>query len=609
MLIISLLLFYIGNRWGDLFFIVAIDYDLVERFSFALNNLIPRIRGQPFYISWQIQPLLIGGLLFGLMWIIYAYREADRKNFLRGIEHGSARWAKSHEINDFVDKEKHKNILLTNTEKLSINQEVTGLNCNTLVVASSGKGKTRFYVKPNLMQMHSNYIVTDPKGTILSDCGQMLIDNGYKIKVFNNVNFERSMHYNPFNYITSEVDILKFVNALIQNTRGKDSKEDFWVNAEKLLYYALVGYIFYEYEPVERNFKSLLDLLGKIAVKDNGDDDEQESEGDLLFRRLERKSGSDHFAVRQYKKFKDAAGESAKSVLFSCGTRMAPFDLTVIREITEYDEMSFHDFPEEKTALFIVIDDKNATFNFLVALLYSQLFDVLCYLADNKYGGKLPIHHRMELDEFANIGKIADFEKLIATIRSREISCSVIIQSFAQLKSIYKDDENTIIENCASLLYLGGTGKETPKYISEMADKTTIDHRSYNETKGRNGSTSVNNAILGRDLITPSEVRQLKRDECLLFVDGLHPFKSKKFDIKKHPNYKLLAESNASNFFDVEQYLKQDNDDWIKGVDTMNNLIEIEVTDEDIAVAFDEYPEYLEELEKLEEMYDDRADG
>ena len=542
--------------------------------------------------------MIVGAVLFILMWFVYVYREADRKNFLRGIEHGSSRWARSHEIKPLVDKRPDKNILLTNTEKISIDQEFTGLNCNTLVVASSGKGKTRFYVKPNLMQMHSNYIITDPKGTILSDCGQMLKDNGYNIKVFNNVNFARSMHYNPFAYISSEVDILKFVNALIQNTRGKDSKEDFWVNAEKLLYYALVGYIFYEHEKEDRNFKALMDLLNKVTVSD---DEDEESEGDLIFRQLERRKGSDHFAIRQYKKFKDAAGESAKSVLFSCGTRMAPFDLTVIREITEYDEMNFYDFPEEKTALFIVIDDKNTTFNFLVAMLYSQLFDVLCYLADNKYNGKLPIHHRLELDEFGNIGKIADFERLISTIRSREISCSVIVQSMAQIKAIYKDDEQTIIENCASLLYLGGTGKDTPKYISEMADKTTIDHRSYNETKGKNGSTSVNNSIIGRDLITPSEVRRLKRNECLLFVDGLYPFKSKKFNIKKHPKYKLLSEYDEGNYFDVEKFLNPEDEIWVKEVVETNEVLDIEIRDEDIAEIFDEYPELHNQHDEVDE--------
>ena len=547
---------------------------------------------RPFFISMQSETIILGVVLFALMWLVYLYKEADRNNFLRGIEHGSARWAKPSEIKFMTDKDPKQNILLTTTEKISINQTFTGINCNTLVVASSGKGKTRFYVKPNLMQMHSNYIITDPKSTILNDCGKMLQDHGYKIKVFNNVNFARSMHYNPFAYINSEVDILKFVNALIQNTRGKDSKEDFWVNAEKLLYYALVGYIFYEYPKEERNFIALMDLLNKVTVADDSDED-AESEGDIIFRVLERKKGSDHFALRQYKKFKDAAGESAKSVLFSCGTRMAPFDLTVIREITEYDEMNFYDFPEEKTALFIVIDDKNTTFNFLVAILYSQLFDILCYLADNKYGGKLPIHHRLEMDEFGNIGKIADFEKLISTIRSREISCSVIIQSLAQLKVMYKDDEQTIIENCATLLYLGGTGKDTPKYISEMADKTTIDHRSYNVTRGRNGSTSINNSIIARDLITAGEVRRLKRNECLLFVDGLYPFKSKKYDIKKHPRYKLLAEYDGANLFDVDAFLNTGDDAWVKNVAITEGkkILNIEINEHDIAEIFDEYSE------------------
>lgn len=490
---------------------------------------------------------------------------------MRGVEHGSAEWGSKSDIKDFVDKTDDNNIILTNTESISINTRKTLRNNNIAVIGGSGSGKTRFFLKPNLMQLHSSYVITDPKGTVLLECGKMLVDSGYNVKVLNTINFKKSMHYNPFSYITEEKDILKFVNTLIINTNdGQNTKEDFWVKAERLLFQALIGYIHYECNEDEKNFETLLTLIDNMEVRE--DDEDFKSPVDELFLELEAQNPK-HFAVRQYKKYKLSAGKTAKSILISVGARLAPFDIDVLREITKYDDMDLSSIGEKKTALFIIVDDTDPTFNFLVAILYTQLFNLLCNLADDKYNGRLPIHVRCLLDEFANIGQIPNFEKLIATIRSREISACVILQNISQLKAIYKDNSATIIGNCDTLLFLGSGEEETQKNISSKVGKTTIDHVSYNESRGQNSSMSVNHQIIARDLITPSEVGLLKTDECLLFLRGVKPFKSKKFTLERHKRYKLLSDYDEKNLFNIEDRLDDTSDpSWIESTEEVYEL-------------------------------------
>jgi len=587
-LLCSLVVFYMANRLIDLFLSFEdLDLVLVDRLIQTQDYFFTGLIERPFFISLETPALMTGVVMFILIWLIWLYKDMARKNYKRGAEHGSARWAKPEEIKKLVDKNDDENMIFTATEKVSIHADKTMLNNNVMLFGDSGSRKTSGYVKPNLMQMNMNYIITDPKGTVLTSVGNMLRAGGYRIKVFNTVDFLKSMRYNPFAYIHDEKDILKFINALIMNTKGKDAKEDFWVSAEKLLYMALVGYMFHELKPQERNFDSLLDLLSEVKISEG--DDEFESKIDVLFRKLEREKGSKHFAVRQYKEFKDKApAETAKSIMVSCSVRLAPFAINAVREITEYDEMNFESFATEKTALFIVIDDKDSTFNFLVAIMYTQLFNKLCDLADNKYNGTLPIHVHAFLDELANIGKIPELEKLIATIRSRGISLSAIFQDFPQIKANYKDHAGTIIANCHKLLFLGGTEEETTKKISARAGKTTIDHRTNNETRGRNASTSINNQIIARDLITADEVGLLKMDECLLFVRGLHPFKSKKYNLNKHPRYKELADDEPEHLFDVGNYIEENAVAWVKEAVKKDEVQEVEVQKDDFLKALSE---------------------
>ena len=484
----------------------------------------------------------------------------NAKKYRKGMEYGSARWGGAEDIKPYIDPVFENNVLLTQTERLMMSsrpkQPKYARNKNILVIGGSGSGKTRFFVKPNLMQMHSSYVVTDPKGTVLIECGKLLQRGGYKIKVLNTINFKKSMKYNPFAYLRSEKDILKLVNTIIANTKGDGEKsgEDFWVKAEKLYYTALIGYIWYEAPDEEKNFTTLLEMINASEARE--DDEDFQNPVDLMFERLEEKD-PEHFAVKQYKKYKLAAGKTAKSILISCGARLAPFDIKELRELMETDEMELDTIGDRKTALFVIISDTDDTFNFVVSILYTQLFNLLCDKADDVYGGRLPVHVRCLLDEFANIGQIPKFEKLIATIRSREISASIILQSQSQLKAIYKDNADTIVGNCDTTLFLGGKEKTTLKEISEILGKETIDSFNTSETRGRELSHGLNYQKLGKELMTQDEIAVMDGGKCILQLRGVRPFFSDKFDITKHPKYKYLSDADPKNAFDMEKHLRR----------------------------------------------------
>lgn len=462
-----------------------------------------------------------------------------------------------------MDSENPKNnIILTKTESLTMNSRVPNVkfarNKNILVVGGSGSGKTRFFVKPNIMQMHSSYVVTDPKGTLVLECGKMLQKAGYRIKIINTINMDKSMHYNPFAYIHSEEDILNLANTIISNTQGDGSKsgEDFWVKSERLLYCALIALIYYEFPAEEKNFGTLLWLINQCETRE--DDETFKNRVDLAFERVEQQKGEDHFAVRQYKKYKLAAGKTAKSILISCGARLAPFDIEKVRKMMAYDEMELDTLGDanQKTALFVIVSDTDDTFNFIVAMMYTQLFNLLCTVADDKYGGRLPTHVRCILDEFANIGQIPKFDKLIATIRSREISASIILQSKSQLKAIYKDNADTIIGNCDTEIFLGGKEKSTLKELSEILGKQTIDLFTTSETRGQSQSSGTNYNRTGRELMSQDELAVMDGGKCIMQIRGTRAFLSDKYDITKHDRYKELSDFNPKNTFDITGYVK-----------------------------------------------------
>ena len=511
--------------------------------------------------SLHLTDLLIGIAGAALIRLLVYVKGKSAKKYRKGIEYGSARWGTAEDIKPFTDPVFQNNIPLTQTERLTMNsrpkQPKYARNKNILVIGGSGSGKTRFFVKPSLMQMHSSYVVTDPKGTVLIECGKLLKQRGgYRIKVLNTINFKKSMHYNPFAYIRSEKDILKLVNTIIANTKGDGEKsgEDFWVKAERLFYCALIGYLWYEAPEEEKNFTTLLEMINASEARE--DDEEFQSPVDLMFERLEEKD-PEHFAVKQYKKYKLAAGKTAKSILISCGARLAPFDIKELRELMENDDMELDTIGDRKTALFIIISDTDDTFNFVVSILYTQLFNLLCDKADDVYGGRLPVHVRCLLDEFSNIGQIPKFEKLIATIRSREISASIILQSQSQLKAIYKDNADTIVGNCDTTLFLGGKEKTTLKEMSEILGKETIDSFNTSETRGRELSHGLNYQKLGKELMTQDEIAVMDGGKCILQVRGVRPFFSDKYDITKHPNYKYLSDYDKKNAFDMEKELKR----------------------------------------------------
>ena len=530
--------------------------DVIDK---TLQGLL-ELNRMSFFPSLYLIDIIMGiGTAVLIKFIVYT-KGKNAKKFRQGKEYGSARWGNRKDIEPYMDEKFQNNILLTKTERLSMNGRPSNpkyaRNKNVLVIGGSGSGKTRFYVKPNLMQMHSSYCVTDPKGTIVLECGKMLEDNGYEIRILNTINFKKSMKYNPFSYIHSEKDILKLVQTIIANTKGEGEKagEDFWVKAEKLYYTALIAYIYYEAPKEEKNFATLLDMIDASEVRE--DDENYKNPIDRLFEALEKKEPR-HFAVKQYKKYKLAAGKTAKSILISCGARLAPFDIQELRDLMSEDELELDCIGDRKTALFVIISDTDDTFNFVVSIMYSQLFNLLCDKADDVYGGRLPVHVRFLLDEFANIGLIPKFEKLIATIRSREISASIILQAQSQLKAIYKDNADTIIGNCDSTLFLGGKEKTTLKELSETLGKETIDLYNISETKSNQNSFAMNYQKTGKDLMSQDEITVMDGGKCIFQLRGVRPFLSDKFDITKHKNYKLLEDYDKKNVFDIEEYIRR----------------------------------------------------
>ena len=521
-----------------------------QGFSAAFENAAP---------SFNPMDLLIGVAGAVIIRLVIYSKQKNAKKYRKGMEYGTARWGTPADIKPFIDPMFENNILLTQTERLMMSnrpkEPKNARNKNILVIGGSGSGKTRFFAKPNLMQLHSSYVITDPKGSILIECGQLLQRAKYKIKVLNTINFSKSMHYNPFSYLRSEKDILKLVNTIIVNTKGEgaQSGEDFWVKAERLYYTALIGYIYYEAPEEEKNIITLLDMINASDTRE--DDEDYKNPVDLMFDRLEEKD-PEHFALKQYKKYKLAAGKTAKSILISCGARLAPFDIKELRDLMEYDEMELDTLGDRKTALFLIMSDTDSTFNFVIAILQSQLFNLLCDKADDVYGGRLPVHVRCILDEFANIGQIPQFDKLIATIRSREISASIILQSQSQLKAIYKDNADTIVGNCDTMLFLGGKEKTTLKEISEILGKETIDSFNTSENRGKEISHGLNYQKLGKELMTQDEIATMDGGMCILQVRGVRPFFSKKYDITQHPNYKYLSDADKKNAFDVERYIR-----------------------------------------------------
>lgn len=536
--------------------------NIMEGFSLAFENALP---------SFYPVDLLVGIATAVIIRLVVYFKGKNAKKFRKNLEYGSARWGTREDIAPFVDPVFENNIILTQTESLMMSNRPkdpkNARNKNVLVIGGSGSGKTRFFLKPNLMQMHSSYVVTDPKGSVVCEVGKLLERNNYKIKIFNTINFKKSMHYNPFAYIHSEKDILKLVTTLITNTKGDGkSGDEFWTKAETLLYCALIGYIHYEAPPEEQNFTTLLEFINAMEVRE--DDEEYKNPVDRMFEELEAQNPN-HFAVRQYKKYSLAAGKTAKSILVSCGARLAPFDIAELREITMYDELELDTLGDKifinpknkndkryyKTALFLIMSDTDSTFNFLISMIYTQLFNLLCEKADDVYGGRLPVHVRCLIDEAANIGQIPNLEKLVATIRSREISACLVLQAQSQLKALYKDNADTIIGNMDSRIFLGGSEPTTLKELNQSLGKETIDTFNTGESRGREVSHSLNYQKLGKDLATIDELAVLDGGKCILQLRGVRPFMSNKYDITKHPQYKYLSDASDKNYFDIEKYL------------------------------------------------------
>lgn len=516
----------------------------------ALNNPFP---------SFHPLDLLIGILCgAGLRLAVYL-KGKNAKKYRHNVEYGSARWGTAKDIEPFIAPKFEDNVILTKTERLMMSNRpknpANARNKNVLIIGGSGSGKTRFWLKPNLLQMHSSYVVTDPKGSIVIECGNALLKHGYTIKIFNTINFQKSMHYNPFAYIHSEKDILKLVTTLIANTKG-DGKagDEFWTKAETLLYCALIGYIHYEAPVEEQNFSTLIEFLNAMEVRE--DDEEFQNPVDLMFEALEKKKPN-HFAVRQYKKYKLAAGKTAKSILISCGARLAPFDIQEVRDVTAYDELQLDTLGDKKTALFLIMSDTDATFNFLISMIYTQLFNLLCEKADDVYGGRLPVHVRCLIDEMANIGQIPNLEKLVATIRSREISACLVLQAQSQLKAIYKDNADTIIGNMDSRIFLGGSGPTTLKELNQALGKETIDTYNTSNTRGNSPSYGLNYQKLGKDLASVDELAVLDGSKCILQLRGVRPFLSDKYDLTMYPNYKYTSDFDKRNEFNIEQFLSR----------------------------------------------------
>ena len=517
-------------------------------FGTAFSNPLPSFNPMDLFVG-----LAIGGILRLAVYI----KGKNAKKFRHNQEYGSARWGTREDIEPYMDPVFQNNVILSQSERITMNNRPAipkyARNKNTLVVGGSGSGKTRFFIKPNLLQMHSSYVLTDPKGTVLPEVGNALLKNGYRIKIFNTINFKKSMHYNPFAYVHDEKDILKLVTTLIANTKGEGKGGDeFWEKAEKLLYSALIGYIHYEAPEEEQNFSTLLEMINAMEVRE--DDEEFKNPVDLMFDELAERD-PDHFAVRQYAKYKLSAGKTAKSILVSCGARLAPFDIKELREITAYDELELDTLGDKKTALFLIMSDTDATFNFLISMVYTQLFNLLCEKADDVYGGRLPVHVRCLIDEAANIGQIPNLEKLMATIRSREISAALVLQAKSQLKAIYKDNADTIIGNCDSQIFLGGSEQTTLKDLNTTLGKETIDMYNTGETRGTSQSYNMNYQKLGHDLMSIDELAVMDGSKCIVQIRGVRPFLSEKYDLTGHPKYPLTADADKRNIFDIEKFL------------------------------------------------------
>ena len=550
--IIGLLATNIGEAWR-----IAEGADLSAKLlgffaaiSPAFSNPMP---------SFHPADLLIGILGGCIMRLAVYLKGKNAKKYRHNVEYGSARWGTPKDIEPFADPKFENNVILTRTEHLMMSNRpknpANARNKNVLIIGGSGSGKTRFWLKPNLLQMHSSYVVTDPKGSIVIECGNALLKGGYNIKIFNTINFKKSMHYNPFAYIHSEKDILKLVTTLIANTKGDGkSGDEFWTKAETLLYCALIGYIHYEAPVEEQNFATLIELLNAMEVRE--DDEEFQNPVDLMFEALEKKKPN-HFAIRQYKKYKLAAGKTAKSILISCGARLAPFDIQEVRDVTMYDELQLDTLGDQKTALFLIMSDTDATFNFLISMIYTQLFNLLCEKADDIYGGRLPVHVRCLIDEAANIGQIPNLEKLVATIRSREISACLVLQAQSQLKAIYKDNADTIIGNMDSRIFLGGSEPTTLKELNQALGKETIDTYNTSDTRGNSPSYGTNYQKLGKDLASVDELAVLDGGKCILQLRGVRPFLSDKYDLTQHPNYKYTSDYDKKNEFNIEQFLSR----------------------------------------------------
>lgn len=536
-------------------------------FGAAFSNPMP---------SFHPIDLLVGLAVGGALRLAVYLKGKNAKKYRHNAEYGSARWGTHEDIEPFIDKEFSNNMLLSQTERLTMNgrppEPKFARNKNVLVVGGSGSGKTRFFIKPNALQMNSSLVITDPKGTVVNEIGHALVKNNYRMKIFNTINFKKSMHYNPFAYVHDEKDILKLVTTLIANTKGEGKGGDeFWEKAEKLLYSALIGYIHYEAPEEEQNFSTLLEMINAMEVRE--DDEEFKNPVDLIFDELEERE-PDHFAVRQYKKYKLSAGKTAKSILVSCGARLAPFDIKELREVTAYDELELDTLGDQKTSLFLIMSDTDATFNFLISMIYTQLFNLLCEKADDVYGGRLPVHVTCLIDEMANIGQIPNLEKLMATIRSREISACIVLQAKSQLKAIYKDNADTIIGNCDSQIFLGGSEQTTLKDLNTTLGKETIDMYNTGETRGQSQSYNMNYQKLGHDLMSIDELAVMDGSKCIVQVRGVRPFFSDKYDLTKHPMYHLTADADKRNWFDIEKFLKK-KDNLILKADDQFTVIEV----------------------------------
>ena len=547
-----LFIFWLMDKMGEAYGLSDAESDF-SRIIDAINGLA-KLGENPFP-SLHPFDMLVGVVGVIVVGLIVSLKKKDAKKYRKGVEYGSARWGTSEDIKPYIDPDFSKNILLTQTERIMVGrnkQPKYNINKNVLVIGGSGSGKTRFHIKPNLMQMNASFIVTDPKGTVIEECGKMLVEGGYKIRVLNLIDFSQSMKYNPFRYLHSENDILKLVNCIMENTKGEGTSggEDFWQKAEALYYQALIAYIWYEARPEEKNMNTLLAMLNASEVRE--EDETFENAVDKLFRELEQKN-PEHFAVRQYKKYKLAAGKTAKSILISCGARLAPFDIAEVRSLMSDDELEIDRVGHEKTALFVVVSDTDTTFHFIAAMMYTQMFNVLCEEA-LRCGGALPVHVTCLLDEFAN-QKIPNFQHIISVIRSREISAHIVMQTQSQLKAIYKDHAETIVGNCSCVLFLGGKERSTLKEISEMLGKETIDLYNTSVTKGNQESHGQNFQKLGKDLMSPDEIAVMDNSKCILQVQGIRPFFSDKYDITRHPQYKKLSDYHSKNRFDVKQYL------------------------------------------------------